>query len=92
MSIQRTAGLLAVGVVSLMAGSSGAQGIDPYHASVYSHTDLGSIPNVPSQSGGLCTLLGDTDVLLIGGSANTSAGAIYSVRSGAGCEPAHYRL
>ena len=80
MSKQPTIGVLAFGAAAMLARLSAAQVIDAYYAADYTYTDLGSIPDVPSQYGGLCTLLGDSNVLLIGGSANTAAGAIHSVR------------
>ena len=69
----------AAAIAALTGYSAGQLAIDPYYAPVYSFTDLGSIDGLPSQYGGLCTLLGDNNTLLIGGSANSFLGAIYSV-------------
>ncbi len=63
-----------------LTGQAASQTIDPFFADVYAFTDLGSIPGLPAQYGGLCALSGDPDVLLIGGAANTANGAIHSVR------------
>ena len=63
----------------LSAGDCHGQTIDPAFSEVYSYTDLGSIPDLPTQYGGLCLLAGDPSTLIIGGSANTPNGAIYSV-------------
>ncbi len=60
-------------------GSAFAQTIDPYYSGHYSYSDLGSIQGVPASYGGLTLKWDDPNTLLIGGSANNSAGAIYSV-------------
>jgi hypothetical protein len=56
-----------------------AQTIDPFYASDYSYVNLGSVGGVPTSYGGLTFLAGDPNTLLLGGSANTQAGAIYRV-------------
>lgn len=61
------------------AGQCRGQTIDPAYSEVYSYTDLGSITDLPTQYGGLCLLAGNPNVLLIGGSANTPNGVLYSV-------------
>jgi hypothetical protein len=53
----------------------------------YTATDLGSVGGLPSAYGGMVFKAGDSDTLLIGGAANTSAGRYYEVpvvRDGAG--------
>lgn len=56
-----------------------AQTIDPVFAGNYSYTDLGSIPNVLPNYGGLTLLAGDNNSLLIGGSANGAGGQLWKV-------------
>jgi hypothetical protein len=82
MSNQLALGLVAASLVAvgLPAGFAAAQTIDPYYVAEYSYTDLGTIPDVPSQYGGLCTLADDPNTLLIGGSANTVSGGVSVVR------------
>ncbi|EDM78431.1 hypothetical protein PPSIR1_06266 [Plesiocystis pacifica SIR-1] len=48
-------------------------------APFYECFDLGSLPTVPSNWGGLTVKIDDPNVLLIGGSANTANGQLYSV-------------
>lgn len=69
--------LLAFGAGSLTVAQAAT--IDPFYAPSYSMTDLGSISGLPGPYGGLTVLAGDTNTLLIGGNANNSSGAIYSV-------------
>ncbi len=57
-----------------------AQTLQPPFDSVYSVRDLGSVPGVPSPYGGITFKYDDPDVLLIGGSANSTTGAIYAIR------------
>ena len=45
----------------------------------YECYDLGTLPNVPVNWGGLTVANDDANVLLIGGSANTASGKLYSV-------------
>lgn len=53
--------------------------IDPFFASDYSYTDLGSVSGLPALYGGLTVKAGDTNTLLIGGNANTASGRLYEV-------------
>jgi Secretion system C-terminal sorting domain len=57
-----------------------AQVIEPPYDSAYTFTDLGSVPGVPTRYGGLTFFSGDSNVLLIGGNANTDLGLLYSIR------------
>lgn len=66
--------LAAVGAITAPIA---AQTISPPFDTDYSYVDLGSITGVPSNLGGLTFL--DNNTLLIGGAANTTNGAIYSV-------------
>lgn len=56
-----------------------AQTIEPPYDSIYTFTDLGSIPGVPSYYGGLTFLVDEPDTLLIGGNANTYLGNLYAI-------------
>ena len=51
---------------------------EPFDAN-YSVRDLGQPPGVPARLGGLTFLAGDSNRLVIGGEANGSTGALYSV-------------
>ena len=51
--------------------------IDPLYAGSYSASSLGSVPGLPSNYGGLTFL--DSNTILIGGQANTSAGRLYTI-------------
>lgn len=68
-----------VAAALLLAPSASAQTLGPAFASDYSFVDLGTPPSVPSPLGGITFLAGDPNTLLIGGSANGGAGAIYSI-------------
>jgi hypothetical protein len=63
-----------------------AQTVDPFYAGTYSITNLGSVPGVPTNYGGLVFKAGDPNTILLGGAANGSAGLFYevSVTRGAG--------
>jgi hypothetical protein len=73
---------LAAALVFCLAAPStvSAQTLQPPFDSSYSITDLGGPPGVPSSLGGLTLKAETTDRLLIGGDANTDAGALYEVR------------
>jgi hypothetical protein len=66
-------------VVTLLPVVVMAFTIDPYYAGSYKGFDLGSVPGVPSQYGGLTLKAGDPSTLLIGGTANYSEGQIYAI-------------
>jgi hypothetical protein len=69
-------------LVPILAGAAGrvqAQVIAPEFAADYSMTDLGSVPDVPPQYGGLFILASDPGSLYIGGGANGSLGALYRI-------------
>ncbi|SRR5712692_898216 len=52
--------------------------IAPAFTGFYTQIDLGS-PGLPGQLGGINFLAGDLNTLIVGGDANGSAGAIYTV-------------
>lgn len=64
---------------SVVVPVASAQTIDPFFASDYSYTDIGTIDGVPSNFGGLTLLAGNPNKLLIGGAANTINGGLYTV-------------
>lgn len=66
--------LLTLGVVP-----SRAQTIDPFYAGSYTYSSLGTVSGVPTPYGGLMFKPGDLNTLLLGGSANNAAGAIFQV-------------
>ncbi|MBX9581173.1 MAG: hypothetical protein K2X87_12760 [Gemmataceae bacterium] len=78
-TVRLRAAVLAVAGGLATAGPARAQSIDPFYAGSYTLTDLGGPPGLPGPFGGLTLLAGDLNTLLIGGSANTVDGAIYSV-------------
>ncbi len=57
-----------------------AQVLGPDFAASYSIRSLGPIPGVPSAIGGITFKSNDPDVLLVGGAANSTVGAIYAAR------------
>ena len=67
--------LLSTALVAPLA----AQTLEPPFDVDYSYIDLGAVTGVPGNLGGLTFLASDPNTLLIGGSANTGSGAIYSV-------------
>jgi hypothetical protein len=69
----------AASCLCLTAGVHAAVAIDPYYAGSYSLLDLGSAPGVPLNYGGLTVERGDTDTLLLGGTANKPEAKIYRV-------------
>ena len=62
-----------------LASLAQAQTIDPYYASFYGFKDLGSAGDIPANYGGLLVNPASADHLLLGGSANNTAAAIYSI-------------
>ncbi len=53
--------------------------LDPFYAPHYASIDMGAVPGLPSPYGGLTFLPGDSNTLLIGGSANSLSAAIYEI-------------
>jgi len=56
-----------------------AQTIDPFYAPNYSYVDLGSVPDLPSNYGGLAFKYDDPNKIVIGGEANTANGDLYTI-------------
>jgi hypothetical protein len=69
--------ILTAVLLSLGAAASQAQTLGPDFAADYSAFDLGSVPGLPTNYGGLAFL--DNDTLLIGGAANVAAGLLYTI-------------
>lgn len=66
--------------LALSVASSGlAQTIEAPYAGNYSYVDLGSVPNVPANYGGLTIKAGDVNKLIIGGAANGAAGQLFEI-------------
>ncbi|HVK03130.1 MAG TPA: PEP-CTERM sorting domain-containing protein [Armatimonadaceae bacterium] len=59
--------------------TAAAQVLGAEFASAYTLVDLGPAAGVPTSYGGLVVKAGDPNTLLLGGAANTAAGAIYNV-------------
>lgn len=68
---------LVAALLGTAAAPAAAQVLGSGFADDYSVADLGSVAGLPSNYGGLTFL--DHDTLLIGGSANTAAGSLYTV-------------
>lgn len=75
----RHVSLLAL-AAALTASTAVAQTIQAPFDQSYSFRSLGSVPGVPTSYGGVCFKFDDPDVLLIGGAANRSSGALYAIR------------
>lgn len=70
----------AVGILLLWtAQTSNAQTFGPDFQTGYTYVDLGGVPNLPTNYGGLTFKYSDPNYILIGGAANGAAGAIYQV-------------
>lgn len=70
---------LMVSIVATAAPAF-AQTVAPEFAGSYTLTSLGFPPSVPGQLGGLTFLPSDTNVMLIGGAANSTLGSVNSIR------------
>lgn len=70
--------LIFVLVAGLCSGAAGQTVQVPFDKA-YSLTDLGSAPGVPTRYGGLTFHAGDANTLLLGGAANSNAGALYAI-------------
>jgi len=53
--------------------------IDAGYVPTYTLRDLGPVPGVPARLGGLTVKAGDPTKLLVGGTANTTTGALYEI-------------
>ncbi len=66
-------------VASVLASTAAAQQVAPEFADDYEAIDLGSVPGLPTPYGGVVFSADDPDILLIGGAANSTSGAVYAV-------------
>jgi len=73
-----TARILTATASLAIAAAASAQMLGPDFSGSYSFSDLGSVPGLPSNYGGLAFLNNNT--LLIGGAANTQGGSLYTVQ------------
>jgi hypothetical protein len=71
--------LFAVAIVVGAAVVGHAQTIDPFYATNYSYVDLGSVPKLPNNYGGLAFKYDDPNKLVIGGMANQKGGNLYTI-------------
>ncbi len=69
--------ILAAVLISLGASAGHAQTLGPGFAADYSAFDLGSVPGLPNNYGGLTFL--DDNTILIGGAANGASGRLYTI-------------
>ncbi|MCC6358629.1 MAG: hypothetical protein IT450_07795 [Phycisphaerales bacterium] len=65
---------------ALAAAPAAAQVLDPFYAPFYTLTSHGAVPGVPLPYGGLTFAADDGNILLIGGSANSTIADIYRIR------------
>ncbi|MBX3360963.1 MAG: hypothetical protein KF705_05900 [Phycisphaeraceae bacterium] len=72
----------ALFVAAVCAGGACAQGqtLNPEFGGCYGLRNLGQVPGVPFNYGGIAFMHDDPDVLLIGGNANGPNAAIYAIR------------
>lgn len=77
--------VIAAASAAAIVPAAHAQIMDPVFEADYTAVDLGTVPGVPGPYGGVTFLAGDSETLLIGGSANAANGAIYSIDVVRGC-------
>jgi hypothetical protein len=68
-------------LASLILGASQvrADAIDPFYASNYTLTNLGAVPGLPGNYGGLTFFAGNPNIVLIGGNAGGGGAQIFAV-------------
>ncbi|MFN0135855.1 MAG: hypothetical protein ACKVS9_07025 [Phycisphaerae bacterium] len=72
--------MISCGLAMFVAAGGFAQTLDPVFAADYVIDDLGSVPAVPGNYGGLTFSQVDSNIMLIGGAANAPFADIYAVR------------
>src|SRR5687768_13304821 len=77
--ILSSSAVLALALAALASTAAFGQVVEEPFDANYSVRDLGQPPGVPARLGGLTFFAGDSNRLLIGGEANASTGALYSV-------------
>lgn len=71
---------LAVSAIALLSQTAQAvPTVSAAYSADYSLTDLGPVPSLPLPYGGLTFKAGDPNTILIGGTANTAVGQLYSI-------------
>jgi hypothetical protein len=83
---RRRGGMIAAASALALTGAVAGQVVTPEFEADYVAVDLGSVPGVPTPYGGVNFLAGEPDTMLIGGSANNAAGAIYRIEVERGCD------
>jgi hypothetical protein len=71
--------LVMIAVMALAPLAAMAYTIDPYYSGSYTLADLGSVPGLPPEYGGMTLKAGNSNTLLIGGEANYETGLLYSI-------------
>jgi hypothetical protein len=71
--------LLAAALVLAVVPAALSQTIQPPYDTIYTLSDLGAVPGLPTPYGGLTFLNGNPNVIVIGGAANAANGALYSI-------------
>jgi PEP-CTERM motif len=76
----KSAALTLTLILAVASGPAwGVPAIDPFYSSVYTMSNLGAVPGLPAEYGGLTFKLDDPNTILIGGNANEASGLIYSI-------------
>jgi hypothetical protein len=78
-SVLAAAPALAAALLLVAVAPASGQTIQPPYDAVYTLTNLGLVPSLPTRYGGLTFLTGNPNVLVIGGNANVMGGALYSI-------------
>lgn len=78
-TLRTPAALIAGACAAAVALPALGQSMGPDFAASYTIVDVGSVPGVPANYGGLLFAPGDTSVLFIGGQANGMSAQIYAV-------------
>jgi hypothetical protein len=71
--------LMIIAAMAFFPASAMSFTVDPFYAGVYTAYDLGSVPGLPPEYGGMTLKAGDPNTLLIGGYANIAEGNLYSI-------------
>lgn len=75
----RLLAMLIAAALWLTAGAAGAQTIAPTFDPDYDFVDLGTVPSLPPNAGGLTFLPSDPNTLVIGGRANQSTADVFTI-------------
>ena len=72
--------LRSLSILGILAAGLAAQAIQPPYAQFYSFVDLGGPTGVPTNLGGVTFKFGQNDTLYVGGAANQTVGAVYTIK------------